>query len=248
MESPSCADPNVVSLGPACVFYHMAWECPPFRGGRVTDTGEKESPLTTSRPGGRGSAYRHPGTTKIGEQASDDLPELDLVSQGTFQWSRTSPGEPSGHVHGKQRSQRSPSTSKHSGNTEKIPPKVQSGPETPSRAHRTPSDAPFLPTTSASRAITFKGFLTTLTLRREEVVTVCPGLGTFETVHGHLDLPLRSPTSPISHCAVTGASVPTPFSPNCHSRCLTGTYCPWLLAGSPDPLAASPTLSLVHRG
>ncbi|PKI36895.1 hypothetical protein CRG98_042714 [Punica granatum] len=33
-------------------------------------------------------------------------------------------------------------------------------------------DVPFLPTTSESRAITFKGFLTTLTLSREEVVTI----------------------------------------------------------------------------
>ncbi|OWM68695.1 hypothetical protein CDL15_Pgr021436 [Punica granatum] len=31
------------------------------------------------------------------------------------------PDEPSGHVHGKQRPQRSPSTSRHSGNTEKAP-------------------------------------------------------------------------------------------------------------------------------
>ncbi|PKI70801.1 hypothetical protein CRG98_008796 [Punica granatum] len=52
----------------------------------------------------------HPGTTKVREQASDDLPELDLVSRGTFQWSRTSPGEPSERAHGKQRSQRSLST------------------------------------------------------------------------------------------------------------------------------------------
>ncbi|PKI77719.1 hypothetical protein CRG98_001889 [Punica granatum] len=56
-------------------------------------------------------AYRHAGTTRVGEQALDDLPELDSVSRGTFQWSRTSLGEPSGHFHGKQRSQRSPSTS-----------------------------------------------------------------------------------------------------------------------------------------
>ncbi|PKI56239.1 hypothetical protein CRG98_023370 [Punica granatum] len=38
--------------------------------------------------------------------------------------------------------------------------------------HTEPSDVPFLPTTSASRATTFKGFLTTLTLPCEEVVTV----------------------------------------------------------------------------
>ncbi|PKI61339.1 hypothetical protein CRG98_018274 [Punica granatum] len=76
-------------------------------------------------------AYRHLGTTRVGEQASDDLPKLDSVSRGTFQWSRTSPGEPSGHFHGKQRSQRSPSTSqrspstsRHSGNAEKTSVKV----------------------------------------------------------------------------------------------------------------------------
>ncbi|PKH93911.1 hypothetical protein CRG98_049806, partial [Punica granatum] len=33
-------------------------------------------------------------------------------------------------------------------------------------------DVPFLPTTSTSRAIAFKGFSTTPTLTREEVVTV----------------------------------------------------------------------------
>ncbi|PKI40351.1 hypothetical protein CRG98_039259 [Punica granatum] len=38
--------------------------------------------------------------------------------------------------------------------------------------HTEPPDVPFPPTTSASRAITFQGFLTTLTLPREEVVTV----------------------------------------------------------------------------
>ncbi|PKI47592.1 hypothetical protein CRG98_032016 [Punica granatum] len=42
----------------------------------------------------------HPGTTKVEEQASDDLPKRDSDSRGTFQWSRTSPGEPSGHFHG----------------------------------------------------------------------------------------------------------------------------------------------------
>ncbi|PKI62004.1 hypothetical protein CRG98_017590 [Punica granatum] len=72
-----------------------------------------------------------PGTTRVEEQASDNLPELDSVSRRTFQWSRTSPGEPSGYFHGKQRlqqslstSQRSPSTLRHSENTRKIPVKV----------------------------------------------------------------------------------------------------------------------------
>ncbi|PKI74117.1 hypothetical protein CRG98_005496 [Punica granatum] len=76
-------------------------------------------------------AYRHPGTTKVREQAPDDLPELDSISRGTLQWSRTFPGKPSGHVYGRQGSQRSPTTSqrspsasRHSENTEKIPAKV----------------------------------------------------------------------------------------------------------------------------
>ncbi|PKI75973.1 hypothetical protein CRG98_003631 [Punica granatum] len=67
----------------------------------------------------------HSGTTRVGEQASDNLSELDSVSRSTFQWSRTSPGEPSGRFHGKQRPQRSsstprrsPSASRHSGNIE----------------------------------------------------------------------------------------------------------------------------------
>ncbi|PKI67626.1 hypothetical protein CRG98_011982 [Punica granatum] len=50
----------------------------------------------------------------------------------------------------------------------------------------------------------------------------CPGFGTFVAVHERLDSPLRSPTSPILHCAVVGASVPTPFSPSCRCCHLTG--------------------------
>ncbi|PKI73186.1 hypothetical protein CRG98_006432 [Punica granatum] len=69
--------------------------------------------------GTRKRAYKHPGTTGVGEQTSDDPSELDLASRGTFQWPRTPPGEPSGHVHDKQRSQRSPNASIHSKNTEK---------------------------------------------------------------------------------------------------------------------------------
>ncbi|PKI26194.1 hypothetical protein CRG98_049117, partial [Punica granatum] len=40
-------------------------------------------------------------------------------------------------------------------------------------------------------------------------------LGTFGSVHGRLDLPLRSPRSLTSHRAVTGASVPTHFPSSC---------------------------------
>ncbi|PKI40402.1 hypothetical protein CRG98_039206 [Punica granatum] len=59
------------------------------------------APLTSRRPSK--TAHRHPGTTAVMRQASDDLPEFDLISRGTFQCPQTSPGEPSGHVHGKQR-------------------------------------------------------------------------------------------------------------------------------------------------
>ncbi|PKI70819.1 hypothetical protein CRG98_008786 [Punica granatum] len=95
-------------------------------------------------------AHRHPGTTKVGEQASDNLPELDSVSRSTFQWSRTFPGEPSGHFHGKQRSQRSsstprrsPSTSRHSGNIENPGQKSLGlpGPTVPDRRRRA-NDSP----------------------------------------------------------------------------------------------------------
>ncbi|PKI54256.1 hypothetical protein CRG98_025350, partial [Punica granatum] len=37
---------------------------------------------------------------------------------------------------------------------------------------------------------------------------VCSGLGTFGSAYGHLDSPLRSPTSPTLHLAVPGACVP----------------------------------------
>ncbi|PKI34499.1 hypothetical protein CRG98_045110, partial [Punica granatum] len=125
---------------------------------------------------------------------------------------------------------------------------------TPSSAYRATNDVPFHSTTSASRAIKFKGFLTTLTLPREEVVTfrgptdraqpslsrfsltgstdflpgflshfrVCSGLGKLRSAHSHLDLPLRSPTSPTLHRAVTGASVPTLFYPTYHGYLLSG--------------------------
>ncbi|PKI59968.1 hypothetical protein CRG98_019635 [Punica granatum] len=55
---------------------------------------------------------------------------------------------------------------------------------------------------------------------------VCLGLGTFGTFHELLDLSLRSPRSPILHRAMVGASVPTPFSPSCRYRHLTGAHCP----------------------
>ncbi|PKI52417.1 hypothetical protein CRG98_027198, partial [Punica granatum] len=45
--------------------------------------------------------------------------------------------------------------------------------------------------------------------RTSQDIQVCSGLGTFGSAHGHLDPPLRSPTNPTLHCAVTGASVPS---------------------------------------
>ncbi|PKI75888.1 hypothetical protein CRG98_003722 [Punica granatum] len=74
------------------------------------------------------------------------------------------------------------------------------------------------------------------------------GLGTFGATHKHLDPSLRSSTSPILHRAVVGASVPTPFSPSCRcchlSHPVTCSFQPSLATLK----AASPTLSLVHRG
>ncbi|OWM74747.1 hypothetical protein CDL15_Pgr012661 [Punica granatum] len=64
-------------------------------------------------------ACTYPGTTGIMEQVSDNLSKLDLVSRGTFQWSQAPLSESSGHIHGKQRSQRSPNTSGHSVNIDK---------------------------------------------------------------------------------------------------------------------------------
>ncbi|PKI64640.1 hypothetical protein CRG98_014978 [Punica granatum] len=48
---------------------------------------------------------------------------------------------------------------------------------------------------------------------------VCPGLGTFGTVHERLGPSLRSPRSPILYRAVVGVTVPTSFSLSCRYRC-----------------------------
>ncbi|PKI41316.1 hypothetical protein CRG98_038302 [Punica granatum] len=80
------------------------------------------------------------------------------------------------------------------------------------------------------------------------IFRVSPGLGTLGTACGRLDPSLRGPRSPISHRAVVGASVPIPFSPSCRCRCPSGIHHLSRLTGSPDLFAASPTLSLVHRG
>ncbi|PKI49287.1 hypothetical protein CRG98_030330 [Punica granatum] len=107
------------------------------------------------------------------------------------------------------------------------------------RGHIGPLRVPFRSTTLASRAITFKGFLTTLTLSREEVVTVRG------PIHHP---PLRSPTSPILHRAVVGASVPTPFSPSCRGCHLSGPSTRSFQPSLATLKATSPTLFLVHRG
>ncbi|PKI78852.1 hypothetical protein CRG98_000713 [Punica granatum] len=105
---------------------------------------------------------------------------------------------------------------------------------------------PFLPTTSASCAITFKGFLITPTLPREEVVMVREPFNRAQPPFHFLLL--IGPRSPTLHRAAVGVVVPTPFSLSCHGRCLSGTYCPLRPAGSLDPLATSPTLFLERRG
>ncbi|PKI70483.1 hypothetical protein CRG98_009117 [Punica granatum] len=92
-------------------------------------------------------------------------------------------------------------------------------------------DVPFPSTTLASRAIKFKGFLTTLSLPREEVVTVRepydraqPPFRSFLLVGFHYFyrvFPQRfwSPRSPTLHRAMVGVIVPTSFPPSYRCRC-----------------------------
>ncbi|PKI40362.1 hypothetical protein CRG98_039251 [Punica granatum] len=72
------------------------------------------------------------------------------------------------------------------------------------------------------------------------------GLGTFGTVYERLGPSLRSPRSLTLHRVVVGVVVPTPFSPSCRCRSSRVPVArrPSRPAGSPDPLAASLTLSL----
>ncbi|PKI46553.1 hypothetical protein CRG98_033055 [Punica granatum] len=109
----------------------------------------------------------------------------------------------------------------------------------------------------------FKGLLTTLTLSREEVVTIrgpihrarppfyrfsLTGRGTLGSARAHLDLPLRSPTSPTPHRAVPGARVPS-RSPETNRGCPFSGHSTRSFKPSLATLTAtSPTLSLVHRG
>ncbi|PKI42624.1 hypothetical protein CRG98_036987 [Punica granatum] len=66
--------------------------------------------------------------------------------------------------------------------------------------------------------------------------------------HGHLDLSLRSPTNPISHRAVVGASVPTHFPETAVAVLPPGSPTRSFKPSLATLKAASPTLSLVHRG
>ncbi|PKI77650.1 hypothetical protein CRG98_001988 [Punica granatum] len=250
---------------------------------------------------------RHSGTTGVEEQASDDLSELDLVSQGTFQWSQTPPGEPSGHVHDKQKSQRSPNASRHSKNIEKAPatspqvfpgqrssvgddertipheargsprrttrctkgnrrpgalnstPNAQTGQNRLSRRRATrtfvhmtydatgctpsPPLVPFRSTTLSSRAITFKGFLTTLTLPREEVVTIRGPIHRAQPPF-HLFFLYRESNEPNPASCRGRSKRADPFSRKMPRLSLLSGHSPVALDPSlATPTAASPTLS-----
>ncbi|PKI50335.1 hypothetical protein CRG98_029271 [Punica granatum] len=73
-------------------------------------------------------------------------------------------------------------------------------------------------------------------------------LCTFKACREHLDPSIGSSRNSISLGAVAGASMPSSIFPGCHGRYLSGAHHSPRLAGSPDPLATSPTLFLVHRG
>ncbi|PKI49207.1 hypothetical protein CRG98_030396 [Punica granatum] len=69
----------------------------------------------------RVSHHSLPTTPRTWGIVSPRAKQVSWVSRMTCQWSRTPLDKPSGHIHGKQRSQRSPNTSRHWGNTEKAP-------------------------------------------------------------------------------------------------------------------------------
>ncbi|OWM70407.1 hypothetical protein CDL15_Pgr008696 [Punica granatum] len=77
---------------------------------------------------------------------------------------------------------------------------------------------------------------------------VYSGLGTLGAAHGHLDPPLRSPTSLALHRAVPGALVPTRFSTDCRGCQPSGPSLVATYPGLATPTTASPTLFLVQRG
>ncbi|PKI56747.1 hypothetical protein CRG98_022851 [Punica granatum] len=73
------------------------------------------------------------------------------------------------------------------------------------------------------------------------------GFGMFGTTHERLDSSLRSPTSPILHRAVVGASVPTPFSPSCRCRHLpTSPILHRAVVGASVPTPFSPSCRCRH--
>ncbi|PKI62730.1 hypothetical protein CRG98_016875 [Punica granatum] len=74
------------------------------------------------------------------------------------------------------------------------------------------------------------------------------GLGTFGSAHGHLDLPLRSPTNPVSHRAVAGASMPTRFPETAATAPLSGRSTRSSKPSLATLKAASLTLFLLQRG
>ncbi|PKI64527.1 hypothetical protein CRG98_015090 [Punica granatum] len=106
-------------------------------------------------------------------------------------------------------------------------------PRPPSRVHRATNNVPFLPTTSASRAITLKGFLTTLTLSREEVVVMIRG-------------PINRAQPPFIRFSLIGFSVFIPelfLTFSSLSRAWHVRDYPWGL----DLSLRSPTNSILHR-
>ncbi|PKI42304.1 hypothetical protein CRG98_037304 [Punica granatum] len=97
---------------------------------------------------------------------------------------------------------------------------VPRSPPTNGRHPRAPdfNNVPFPPTTLPSRAITFKGFLITPTLPREEVVTVRGPIHRAQLLFH--PFPLYRVLCVFTElslivCAVVRASVPTSFSPSC---------------------------------
>ncbi|PKI36623.1 hypothetical protein CRG98_042987, partial [Punica granatum] len=73
-------------------------------------------------------------------------------------------------------------------------------------------------------------------------------LGTLGSARARVDPPVRSPTNPTPHRTVTGASVPTCFSPTGHGCLLPGSPIRDFKPSLATPTATSPTLFLVYRG
>ncbi|PKI47269.1 hypothetical protein CRG98_032340 [Punica granatum] len=117
----------------------------------------------------------------------------------------------------------------------------------PSRAHRA-NHVPFLPMTSASRAIMFQGFLTTLTLPREEVVTVRGPINRAQPSF-YPSLLYRGSNEPDLAPGRGRSERAKPFSRDCYGCTSPGS--PTIRNFQPSlatPTAASPTLFLLQRG